>query len=133
MVGSKTTSFHLSTKESSFLFQREGQPLQTSGYAPHLGDSLATTKPSRSKAPRETNASHNDEQAPQVLKGGIALLSDELALAMPSNMIALTEFDGNTRNTRIYTSSGRGARKTLVQWCCCSSFIRMLDYRGYCS
>jgi hypothetical protein len=43
---SKATSFHLSTEESSFLFQREDQPLQTSGRTPHLGDSPATSKAS---------------------------------------------------------------------------------------
>jgi hypothetical protein len=41
-------------------------------------------------------------------------VSDELALAMLSNVIAWTKSDGNTGDTRIYTGSGCSARKTLV-------------------
>ena len=53
------------------------KPAQTFGRAPDLGDSLATKKPSRSKTPKVTNVSPNDEQAPRVLKGGIALFCSQ--------------------------------------------------------
>lgn len=69
--------FPLSTKMTFSYFRGKIKPAQTFGHAPHLGYSPTTAKPSRSKTPRVTNVSPNDEQAPRVLKGGIALFCSQ--------------------------------------------------------
>jgi hypothetical protein len=64
----------------------------------------------------------------------IPSLSDDLALAMPSNMIVKTESDGSTRDTRIYSGLGRsGALNPTPVGVAALLCIRTLGYRGCCS
>jgi hypothetical protein len=61
----------------------------------------------------------------------IPSLSDDLALAMPSNMIVKTESDGSTR---IYSGLGRsGALNPTPVGVAALLCIRTLGYRGCCS